>query len=127
MLAAGNTTMTETGQTARITVSEWLLRLEPLVLLVIGYAFWFPDPPRGQWMWLLLLLLPVFGARLIHLRRLWTRTPLDGWLLGFVALAILNIAIANSQVNSPPYTRGIIMLSRPLFGLALYAAFGEYA
>lgn len=96
-----------------------VLRVEPLVLAVIGFAFWYPAPPRDQWMWLLVLLIPIIGARWIKCGRLWTHTPLDSWLLAFLALVFLNMVAA-------PYTRGLIMLSRPLFGMALYTGFIEF-
>ncbi len=97
---------------------DFTLRLEPLVVGVIGFAFWYPAPPRDQWMGLLVLLVPVLGARWIKHGRLWTHTALDGWLLAFLALVVVNMVAA-------PYTRGLIMLSRPLLGLALYMSFVE--
>ncbi len=71
-------------------------------------------------MWLLALLVPVLAARWLVHGRLVTRTPLDGWFAAFLVLAVVNMAAA-------PYTRGWIMLSRPLFGLALYYSFVEHA
>ena len=97
-----------------------ILRLEPLILGIIGFAFWYPAPPRDQWLWLLALFIPVLGARWAKYGRVWTPTPLDGWLLALLALMIVNWAAA-------PYTRGFIMFSRPLFGVALYGAFVEHA
>jgi putative inorganic carbon (hco3(-)) transporter len=91
-----------------------------LVVAIIGYAFWNASPWRDQWLWLLVLLIPLLAARWTRYERLWTRSPLDGWLLALLALAILNIIVA-------PYTRGIIMLSRPLLGLAIYICMVEYA
>jgi len=104
----------------KTNLTDAVLRLEPVVLAIIGFAFWYPAPPRDQWMWLLTLLIPVIGARWLKHGRLWTRTPLDGWFAAFLALAVVNMAAA-------PYTRGWIMLSRPLFGMALYYSFVEYA
>ncbi len=101
-------------------IANWTLRLEPLVLAALVYAFWHHTPIRQQWSWLLLLLLPMFGARWILYKRLWTRTPMDNLLLAFLALCIINIYLA-------PYTRGYIMLPRLLLGLALYLNFVEYA
>jgi putative inorganic carbon (HCO3(-)) transporter len=104
----------------RLSLSELILRCEPVILGIIGFAFWYPAPPRDQWTWLLVLLLPVLVARWQRYGRLWTRTPLDGWLAAFLALAIANMVLA-------PYTRGWIMLARPLFGMALYYSFVEHA
>jgi O-antigen ligase len=69
-------------------------------------------------MWLLVLLIPIFAARWLKHGRLWTQTPLNIWLLAFLALLLVNMVTA-------PYTRGWIMLSRPLLGIALYTSFVE--
>jgi O-antigen ligase len=103
------------------TGARWLLRLEPLLLLWITFVFWYPAPPvRDHWLWLLWLCLPMIGARWVLYRRLWTRTPLDGYFLAFAGLCFLNIYAA-------PYTRGILMLGRPLQGMVLFAYCAEYA
>jgi O-antigen ligase len=53
--------------------------------------------------------------------RLWTLTPLDGWLLAFVALGIVNVYAA------PYESRGLLMLARPLLGMALLLYLVELA
>ncbi|MBC7810239.1 MAG: O-antigen ligase family protein [Burkholderiales bacterium] len=104
-------------QTIRgFSLSWW----EIVCILVITVAFWYPSPQRDQWYFLLALLLPFYIGRAIFFRRLWTRTPLDLWLLAFLALGMLNVFFA-------PYTRGIGMLGRVVLGMATIVAFVEYA
>lgn len=96
------------------------LWLEPLLLALMLLAFWYPTPARLDWLWLLILLVPLAGARLWLHGRVLTRTPLDGWLLAFLILGVINVYAA-------PYTRGLLMLARPLLGIALYYALVEAA
>jgi O-antigen ligase len=108
-----------------------VLALELPLLGLITFAFWYPSPIRDQWLWLLYLLIPIYVARLIVYRRLWTWTPLTPWLLGYVILVVINIALGLSLAAdgsaSAPYTRGWIMLGRPLLGLGIFIACVEYA
>lgn len=106
--------------------TKLITTIETFILIVITFAFWYPSPIRDTWLWLLLLLLPIYGARAYLHGRLWRRTPFDLWLAAFVALCVLNIIIANIDPASPPYTRGIIMLGRVLFGIALVLYAVEY-
>ncbi len=92
---------------------------EPILLFFMLLAFWTPSPIRDQWLWLLGLLPVVWGARWIATRRLWPYTPLQGWIIALLVLGVLNVQFA-------PATRGLIMLGRPLFGVALYLYFIEY-
>lgn len=106
------------GASIPATLLRWA---EPLLLLIIVFVFWYPAPPvRDQWLWLLLLLIPILLLRWWVYRRLWTRSPLDPLLAAFIVLGALNIYAA-------PYTRGILMLGRPLLGIALYIYCVEYA
>ncbi|HLV33926.1 MAG TPA: O-antigen ligase family protein [Spirillospora sp.] len=112
---------------AQLSVIEFLkllarivLWLEPLALALMTLAFWYPTPARLDWLWLLWLLPLILAARYIAHERLITRTPLDGWFLAFLVLGALNVYIA-------PYTRGLLMLARPLLGMALYYAMIESA
>ncbi|MCB9457805.1 MAG: O-antigen ligase family protein [Anaerolineaceae bacterium] len=97
-----------------------ILNFEWVILAIIGAAFFFPSPIRDSWLWLLALLPVILIVRFIVARRIYTRTPLDLLLVAFFALGILNIVAA-------PYTRGIIMLGRPLFGLAIFTVLAEQA
>lgn len=113
-------------------LARGVLLFEPLLLLLIVYGFWFPSPLRDHWVWLLWLLVPFMAARWLAYGRLWSRTPLDGWLLAFLALGIVNIWVANLDLVNPPFTffppgEQLIVLARPLLGIALYLYFVEYA
>lgn len=100
---------------------EGWLRAEPIILLVAAFAFWYASPTRDNWVWLIALLIPVLIARAVIYRRLWTDHPLSEFMLGFIALCLLNIFTA------PYETRGIILLFRPLLGIALVVYLVEYA
>lgn len=115
-------------------VAENILRVEPLLLLAIGYFFWFPSNfpffdqfgpaqpiDRAEWMWLLYLLLPVYAARYAVHRRLFSVTPLVPFMALFLALGLLNVQV------SPFESRGVRMLARPLFGIALVVWMTERA
>lgn len=68
---------------------------------------------RADYIPLLALLIPVLLLRLLIYRRLWTRTPLDVFMVAFVVLCLFSI-------NNAPYpSRGWQMLARPLLGMAL--------
>ena len=101
-------------------IAAFVLWLEPLILLAITVAFWFPTPGRADWLWMLWLLVPVLLARYLLRGRLVARTPMDVWILVFLVLSVVNIYIA-------PYTRGLLMLARPVLGIALYYAMVERA
>lgn len=97
-----------------------ILMLEPMLLIVSGLAFWHPTPGRNDWLWL-------FGVHaLILLVRVWrhgriiTRSPLDIVLVVFLIGAVVNVYAA-------PYTRGLTMLARPLYGILVYYAILESA
>lgn len=92
-----------------VKVSMWI---EALLLAIIGFAYWYGYPIRDQWVWLIVLLIPVYSQRLLRKQRLWPDNPLVFWILTLIALCIVNIFLA-------PYTRGLIMIFRPLYGLAL--------
>lgn len=96
------------------------MRLEPLILAVILYAYWFPSPQRDAVIGLIAIYLPVLVARYIQHRRLWTNTPFDEWCVAFIALCLINIEIA-------PYTPRGIVIFRPLLGMALLLSCVEFA
>ena len=101
-----------------VALSKRILWLEPLILGGIALAFWYPTPTRTDWLWLLWLLVPILVARFLVHRRFLTRTPLDVVFFAFMLLGVLNVAFA-------PYTRGLMMLARPLLGIAMYYALVE--
>ncbi len=102
----------------QLTSRLWYV--EPILYAFMLIAFWLPSPIRDPWLRLLFLLPLFWGARWLSCRRLWPNTPLQWLLLVFLVLGVLNIWFA-------PYTRGILILGRPLMGIALYFYFVEYA
>lgn len=95
--------------------ARFILTIEPLLLVLAGSAFWFPDPERIHALW---LLLPLVFARTIIARPLRTANLLDGAMLALLALGVVNVIVA-------PYTRGLFMLGRPLFGITLVVALAD--
>lgn len=102
------------------TAATWINRAEPYVLALITLAFWYPTPTRTDWLWLLVLVLPLLAARYILYQRLLTRTPFDLLFAAFLVLGALNVYIA-------PYTRGLMMLARPLLGMLIAYSLVEAA
>ena len=99
-------------------LARLILWFESLILTGITLAFWFPTPTRTDWLWVIWLLVPLLVARTICYRRVITRTPLDLYFVVFMILGVINVYAA-------PYTRGLMMLARPLLGIALYYALVE--
>ncbi len=115
-------------------IARLILSAEPFLLLVTGYYFWFPSNfpffaqfgrampiDRADYMGLLLLLFPVYAARYAVHRRILSLTPLIPFMLLLVALGLLSVQVA------PVESRGIRMLARPLFGVALMVWMTERA
>jgi hypothetical protein len=98
-----------------------IIKTEGWWLLITTFAFWYASPIRDNWVWLIALIIPIFMARWLLYRRLWTDTPLNEFLVGFIALCVLNIFTA------PYETRGMILLFRPMLGIALIIYLIEYA
>ncbi|MBZ0305746.1 MAG: O-antigen ligase family protein, partial [Anaerolineae bacterium] len=97
-----------------------IIRIEWVYLAVMGILFWLPSPKRDEFQWLLLGIPLFLVARLIAHRRLGTWTPVIGALLALIALCLINIQTA-------PFTRGFIMLSRPLMILVIASNLTETA
>lgn len=111
-------------------ITRYILFVESVLLLVIllaiGYFFWFPTPnsagiDRADWTWLLALSVPLMAARWLACRRAWTNTPINVWIL-----ALLLVCAINTQVSPYP-SRGWIMLARPAFGLLIVLHITELA
>lgn len=89
--------------------------LELGLLLVMIVAFWHHAPHiRDEWVWLLWFAQPVFAARLLLHRRLFTPLALIWLLLPFIALSAWNFGAA-------PFARShfIVVVCRPLLGIWL--------
>jgi len=100
---------------------------EPILLTGMLFAFWFASPARDPWLWLLALVPVVWVLRGLVYRRIWTRTPLDGWLLAFVLLALVNIYTAPYRRTPDMAYSFFVLMGRPLMGIALYGTFVEQA
>lgn len=95
---------------------RWLSATEGCAIVLTILAFWHHSPPiRDAWVWLLWLPVLFFWLRLQFSGRIWTATPLQNWLIGFVLLAAFNFANA-------PYAREnfIVLMSRPLLGIWMF-------
>jgi O-antigen ligase len=115
-----------------LLVARSILALEPLILALMTFAFWFgspvPLPARDQWLWTLVLIPILWGARWLCYGHLWTRTPLDGWLLLFIILAVVNIAAAPfRRAPNDAFYSFIILMCRPLLGMAFFFYCVEFA
>lgn len=115
-------------------LARQLLILEPILILYLIYIFWFPDSNR---VWSLALALPLLVLRWIAYGRFLSATPLNGFLLIFLTLALFNIFFA-------PYSRGNttltvpfsnttfsvpwawVMIGRPLLGMIIYFVLVEH-
>jgi O-antigen ligase len=104
-----------------------LSAIEPLLLAGMLLAFWYASPSRDQWLWLLGLIPVIWGLRWLVYRRFWTRTPLDGFLIAFVLLGVLNIYAAPYRRSADAAYSFFILMGRPLMGIALYGYFVERA
>ncbi|MBZ0281371.1 MAG: hypothetical protein K8L97_11570, partial [Anaerolineae bacterium] len=124
--------MTQTQQPSVLTaVARAVLWLEPILLFIMLVAFWQPSPGRDNWLFLLLGLPIVFGARIIVYKRLWSHFALDWLLLLFIIVSILNILASGMTV--PPFRRMLnmqlswsVLMGRVLLGMAMCVYAVEY-
>ncbi len=93
-----------------------ILFVEPLILAIVVFAFWFDNPARVNY--LPLLILPML-ARLILYRRLWVNVAFSLPLYLFLLLCLINTGIALADPAVPPYSFGWYVVGRPLMGVAL--------
>ncbi len=106
------------------TISKAFLRIEPLLLTVMIYAFWYPIEERSRWL-PLLIGVPIFMlVRVVAYGRLFTRFPLDVWLIAFLLLGFLNLYLS-PYTSANPMSR-LYQLGRPALGMALCLYFVEY-
>lgn len=95
-----------------------LPKLTMPLLWVLIVAMWYPSPIRDRYVWIFILWIPILAARWVGQGHFLTITRQDVLWLIFFALGILNIYLA-------PYTRGFVMLARPLLGLVIYFSIVE--
>ena len=106
-------------------IFKQLLMLEPVLLAIMVYLFWYPIEVRYQWLGLLVGI-PIFMViRLLAYGRLFTRFPLDIWFVVFIVMAILNLYLSPFTAANP--MSRLYLLGRPLLGMALCLYFVEYA
>ena len=61
-----------------IPIANTILRFEWVWIAVMILAFWHISPPiRDRYVFLLAFIIPIYAARWLVHRRLFTRTPLD--------------------------------------------------
>ncbi len=124
--------MTQTQRPSVLAaVARAVLWLEPILLFIMLVAFWQPSPGRDNWLFLLLGLPIVFGARIIVYKRLWSHFALDWLLLLFIIVSILNILASGMTV--PPFRRMLnmqlswsVLMGRVLLGMAMCVYAVEY-
>jgi len=110
------------NRNTRLLLSVGLGVVAAITLFVIWPSEQAPlNVDRADWGWLLAALIPVMLARFALHGRLWTFTPLDVFMIVLVVLCILSVYTA------PYSSRGLRMLIRPLFGMALVLFLVEWA
>ncbi len=116
-------------------IARKFLLIEPLLVAIIVYAFWFSDSNRTL---ALLLLVPIFAARYVAYGRLFTALPLTLLMLLFIALAVINQFVSPYHWAAYPISIpllqwnaslgwGWVTLGCLLMGLALFLLFVEHA
>jgi len=101
--------------------------IEPILLTMMLIAFWYASPTRDSWLWLLALIPVIWALRWLINKHWWTRTPLDGFLVAFVGLSLLNVYVAPYRRSPDIAYSFFVLMGRPLLGIALYGYFVERA
>lgn len=104
--------------------NKWriILSFEWVLIAFMIVTFWMRSPPfRDQWLFLLGFMIPIYLARWMAYRRLWTRTPLDPLLVGFVLLTLYNFH--NAPLARQSY---LVLVCRPLLGIIIIQHFVEH-
>ncbi|MBL8164475.1 MAG: O-antigen ligase family protein [Anaerolineae bacterium] len=108
-----------------------ILSLESIWIVALLVAFWHPSigpnpPSRDAWLWLLWGFPVFFGARYLLYRRLWTSFPLEVVFLLLVGFAFLSGWVAPFRRAADPLFSFLILMSRPLMGIAICIYAVEY-
>ncbi len=122
-----NKIVTITNKSVRFaTFGKQLLLLEPILLAVMIYCFWYPIEDRFSWL-PLLIGIPIFMlVRLLTYGRLFTRFPLALFLGVFIVLGLLNLYLSPFTSTSANPIGRLYLLGRPLLGISLCIYFVEY-
>lgn len=95
--------------------AQTILRLEWFWIACMIIGFWFRSPPfRENYVFLLSFAVPIYGARWIVHRRLFTRTPLDWTFVIFIVLSVYNFQ--NAPISRADYW---VLLCRPFLGFLI--------
>ncbi len=116
-------------------IARMFLLIEPLLVAIIVYSYWFADANRTL---ALILVVPIFVARWMAYRRLFTLLPLTFLMLLFIALGVINQYVSpyhwGAATVSIPALHwsasigwGWVTLGCPIMGLALFLFFVEHA
>lgn len=90
-----------------------ILHLEWVWIAVMIFAYWHHSPPiRDNYVFLLCFAVPIYGARWLVHRRLFTKTPLDILLVIFVILTVYNFY--NAPISRASY---FVLVCRPILGV----------
>ncbi len=118
----------DTQKDSSLWVRRLLDLLEPIWLLGLMLAFWYRSPTRDTWHFLLLGIPVLWGLRWLVYGRLWTITPLTGWLMAFVFLGFVNVVAAPfRRAPNDALFSALTLMGRPLMGIALVVYFVEMA
>ncbi len=99
-----------------------VLYLEWIWIAIMIFAFWHISPPiRDQYVFLLVFAIPIYLARYIGHRRLFTRTPLDVLLMLFAILTVYNFH--NAPLSRADYW---VLVCRPFLGILTIWYFAEH-
>lgn len=88
-----------------------------MLAAVLIAAFWFPEPSRVRWLW---LLVPLFGVRLLFTRRVTAE-----WMSALIYIIFIILSIVN--VNIAPYTYGSYISGRAIMGAAVAISITAWA
>lgn len=112
-------------------IGRLIIALEPILVIVTLIAFWQPSPERDKWLFLLLGFPVIYAVRFMVHGRVWTRFPLDVFLLLFLLVSILNVLASGMTI--PPFRRMLniplswsVLMGRVLLGMAMCVYAVEY-
>jgi len=103
--------------------SKLMLSLEWVWIAIMLLSYWHISPPiRDNYVFILIFSIPIYLARFVIHRRIFTRTPLDLFLLIFVILTVYNFH--NAPLARANYW---VLVCRPLMGIFIIYYFVEHA
>ena len=98
---------------SRFPLIDLLYLAEFIWLIAMVVAFWHHSPPiRDNWVWLLLLGVPIYALRVLLTDTLWRRTRLDVWFVALIVLTAISFEFAPTARQN--YW---VIVCRPLLGI----------